>query len=85
MYSTTNICERLFETAKHIMTPLRKLMLPSSLNALLLLKANRKVWSNRFVIQKIMDKRKAVGVDDDEEDNAAEQQEHSLHDEEEEF
>jgi hypothetical protein len=46
------------------------------LNALLLLKANRKVWSNRFVIQKIMDKRKAVGVDDDEEDNAAEQQEH---------
>jgi len=52
-------------------------MLPSSLNALLLLKANRKVWSDPFVIQTCLDKRKANGIDDEDEDedNATERQE----------
>jgi hypothetical protein len=61
------------------MTRLRKLILPSSLNALLLLKANCKVWSDPFAIQKCLDKRKANGIDDEDEDedNATERQESS--------
>jgi len=36
------------EHVKDCLTPLRKLMLPFLMNALLLLKANQKVWSNSF-------------------------------------
>ena len=63
--STTNIVERLFGKAKHIMTALRRKMDPSSLNMLLFLKANRKLWPNASIVQKILNARAALGLRED--------------------
>jgi hypothetical protein len=41
---TSNICERLFSLAGLICSDLRKAMLPSTLEILLFLKVNRKLW-----------------------------------------
>ena len=60
----TVIVERLFGKAKHIMTPLRRKMDPDSLNMLLFLKANRKLWSNAGIIQKILNDRPGIDGDD---------------------
>ncbi len=61
----TVIVERLFGKAKHIMSPLRRKMDPDSLNMLLFLKANRKLWANARIIQKILNDRPGVDADDD--------------------
>jgi hypothetical protein len=62
----TVIVERLFGKAKHIMSPLRRKMDPDcSLNVLLFLKANRKLWANARIIQKILNDRPGVDADDD--------------------
>jgi hypothetical protein len=49
------------------MSPLRRKMDPDcSLNMLLFLKANRKLWANARIIQKILNDRPGVDADDDE-------------------
>ena len=53
----TVIVERLFGKALHIMSPLRRKMVPDSLNMLLFLKANRKLWADARIIQKILNDR----------------------------
>ena len=53
-----------FGKAKHIMTPLRRKIDPDSLNMLLFLKANRKLWSNAGIIQKILNDRPGIDGDD---------------------
>ena len=73
----SNICERLFSQAKLIMSVLRKKMDPSTLNMLLLLKANKKLWPDASIIQKILNDRKANGVNDDAEDKLADEVEDS--------
>ena len=60
----TVIVERLFGKAKHIMTPLRRKMDPDFLNMLLFLKANRKLWPNAGIIQKILNDRPGIDGDD---------------------
>ena len=68
---TSNICERLFSRAKLIMSATRKNMNPDSLNMLLFLRANRHLWPNPSIIQKILNDRKVAGlVDDDNKDEA---------------
>ena len=48
------------------MSPLRRKMDPDcSLNMLLFLKANRKLWANARIIQKILNDRPGVDADDD--------------------
>ena len=48
------------------MSPLRRKMDPDSLNMLLFLKANRKLWVNaRIIQQKILNDRPGVDADDD--------------------
>ena len=54
------------------MTATRKKMNPDSLNMLLFLKANRKLWLNSTIIQKILNERKKEGFDDDDNDDEAE-------------
>ena len=68
---TSNICERLFSRAKLIMSATRKNMNPDTLNMLLFLRANRHLWTNPSIIQKILNDRKVAGlVDDDNKDEA---------------
>ena len=50
---------------------------PSTLNMLLLLKANKKLWPDASIIQKILNDRKANGVNDDTEDKLADEVEDS--------
>ena len=47
------------------MSPLRRKMDPNSLNMPLFLKANRKLWANARIIQKILNDRPGVDADDD--------------------
>ena len=54
------------------MSETRKKMNPDSLNMLLFLKANRKLWLNTTVVQKILNERKKKGFDDDDNDDEAE-------------
>ena len=49
---TSNLCERLFSLAKLILTDLRQNMNPSTLNDILFLKSNRRLW-NANLIQEI--------------------------------
>jgi hypothetical protein len=53
------------------MTHLRKLVSPHSLNILLFLKANRKLWSTASIIQKILNDRRKQGINDEEEGDKA--------------
>ena len=46
---TSNICERLFSSAGLVWSDLRKAMLPSTLEMLLFLKVNRKLWNGNTV------------------------------------
>ena len=69
---TSNICERLFSRAKLLMSATRKKMNPDSLNMLLFLKANRKLWLNSTIIQNILNERNKEGFDDDDNDDEAE-------------
>ena len=46
------------------MSPLRRKMDPDSLN-MLFLKANRKLWANAIIIQKILNDRPGADTDDD--------------------
>jgi len=55
---TSNVCEQLFSKAKHIMTPTRRRMDPSTLEAILLLKINSDLWDAEL-IQKILDEEEA--------------------------
>ena len=48
------------------MSAARKNMSPDFLNILLLLKENRKFWPNPNIIQKVLNERKIVGLNDDE-------------------
>ena len=66
---TSNICERLFREAKLIMSATRKNMNPDSLNMLLFLKANRRLWPKPSMIQKILNDL-AGFVDDDNDDES---------------
>ena len=61
----SNICERLFSRANITISATRKNMDPDSLNMLLFLKANRKLWPNPSIIQKILNDREAAGLVDD--------------------
>ena len=69
---TSNICERLFCRAKLLISATRKKMNPDSLNMLLFLKANRKLWLNSTIIQKILNERKKEGLNDEDNDDEAE-------------
>ena len=51
---TSNVCEQLFSKAKHIMTPTRRRMDPSTLESILLLKINSDLWDAELV-QEIFD------------------------------
>ena len=62
--STSNICERLFSNAKLIMSHLRSHMDPDSLAMLLFLKANKRFWVDKSVIDDIIT---SEGNDDEEE------------------
>jgi hypothetical protein len=53
------------------MTHLRKLVSPHSLNILLFLKANRKLWPTAPIIQKILNDRRKQGINDEEEGDKA--------------
>jgi len=55
---TSNVCERLISKAKHIMTPTRRRMGPSTLEAILLLKIISDLWDAEL-IQKILDEEEA--------------------------
>ena len=55
---TSNICEQLFSKAKHIMTPTRRRMDPSTLEGILLLKINSDLWDAELV-QEILDDEEA--------------------------
>ena len=50
-------------------------MNPDSLNMLLFLKANRKLWLNSTIIQKILNERKKEGLNDEDNDDEAEEDE----------
>lgn len=52
---TSNVCERLFSLAKLLLSPLRKSMSPDTLNMLLVLKANKQLWTDARIIQIILD------------------------------
>ena len=80
---TSNICERLFSRAKLIMSATRRNMNPDSLNMLLFLRANRHVWPNPSIIQKILHDRKVAGLVDD--DNVDEAEDDTEDDSDEEF
>ena len=54
---TSDICEQLFSRAKHIMTPTRRRMDPSTLEDILLLKFNTDLW-NAQLVQKIIEEEK---------------------------
>ena len=54
MSSTSNVCERLFSVAKLVMSHLRKNMDPDTLNMILLLKANKALWTDKFIIDEII-------------------------------
>ena len=47
--STSNTVERLFSRAKLVMTPQRRCMDPSTLEAILLLRYNRDLWDIYFI------------------------------------
>ena len=66
---TSSVCEVLFSKARLIMTHLRKIMSPHTLNMLLFLKANKKLWPNASIVQRILNNRKKNGIADDEEDD----------------
>ena len=55
---TSNVCEQLFSKAKHIMTPTRRRMDPSTLESILLLKINSDLWDAELV-QEILDEEEA--------------------------
>ena len=55
------------------MNYLRKGMNPRSLNMLLILKANKKLWPDASILQKSLNDRKALGINDDAEDNEADE------------
>ena len=50
-------------------------MNPDSLNMLLFLKANRKLWSNPSIIQRILNERKVAGLNEDDKDDAEDEDE----------
>ncbi len=50
---TSNICERLFSRAKLVMTPHRRLMDPSTLEAILMLRMSNDLW-DEVTIQKVI-------------------------------
>ena len=52
---TSNVCERLFSRAKLVMRPHRRLMDPSTLETLLMLRMNKDHW-NVNVIQHVINK-----------------------------
>ena len=52
--ATSNICERLFSTARHQMSYLRKHMYPETLNMILFLKGNRALWKDAAIFQDIL-------------------------------
>ena len=58
LLSTSNVCEQLFSKAKHIMTPTRRRMDPSTLESFLLLKINSDLWDAELV-QEILDEEEA--------------------------
>jgi hypothetical protein len=73
--SQSNLCERLFSLAKLIMTDRRQSMHPSTLNDLLLLKLNHKLWAVsdiHYMLQTIGDGEPAAEFSDDEDDVAEE-------------
>ena len=63
------------------MSELRKSMDPSTLNVLLMLKANKKLWPDASIIQKILNDQKANGLNDDAEDKLADEAEDDYDDE----
>ena len=63
------------------MSELRKSVDPSTLNMLLMLKANKKLWPDASIIQKILNDRKANGLNDDAEDKLADEAEDDYDDE----
>ena len=67
VFPQSNLCERLFSHAKIIMADRRKHMKPKTLNDVLLLKANRHMWS-ASVIQDILND--PGNVDDADDDNS---------------
>ena len=52
------------------MNYLRKCMNPRTPNMLLMLKANKKLWSDATILQKNINDRKALGINDDAEHKA---------------
>ena len=50
-FETSNIAEQLFSSARHIFSDNRKKMTPVNLEAILFLKANKKLWDAQVVKQ----------------------------------
>ena len=50
---TSNICERLFSREKLVMTPHRRLMDPSTLEAILMLRMSKDLW-DEVTVQKVI-------------------------------
>lgn len=67
-----NNCERLFSTAKYVMSPQRRCMDPDTLERLLFLKLNSELWDSPSVMQDILDKKEEGNIagDTEDEDNA---------------
>lgn len=61
----SNLCERLFSHAKIIMADRRKHMKPQTLNDVLLLKANRQLWSASVIQDILNDPMNLEDADDD--------------------
>ena len=78
---TSNICERLFSRAKIVMRPHRRLMDPSTLETLLMLRMNKNLW-DEVAIQKIMLKEKAERAKEKAQREAAEQHNSDVEEEE---
>ena len=75
MVCSSNTCERLFSSAKLNLSDLRKSMAPSTLNMVLILKANRRLWPIPNIIQEILDELSTDMCDDDDYSNSDEEEE----------